>query len=69
MKIAAIYDEQGTISAASPLGDGGDEPVPGEGEHFGEFEVPDEVSHLGIGDICQRFRVDVDAQVLTAKLT
>lgn len=64
MKITAVFDQQGNITAASIAGDDSDIPMPGKDERSGEFEIPGEAAELEIGEVLQSFQVDVDAEVL-----
>lgn len=67
MKITALYDENGVILAAAEHTGRYNHPVPvasKAGTKVGTFDVPAEVAHSRLDEICLSHQVDVGAQRL-----
>lgn len=59
MRVNVVFDDQGTILAASEVGDGGDSPVVKEDEYAGEFDMPQELAGAGLQGFVENFVVDM----------
>jgi hypothetical protein len=58
MRLHVVYDDEGTILAASQV-PSGDQVLPEAGEHAAEFDVPAEFAGVELQELAQRLRVDV----------
>jgi len=60
-----VYNDQGEVLAATLAGEeGADKPVPMEGEHVDEFEVPKGLTENNLHELFEKFSVDVDTKTL-----
>jgi hypothetical protein len=64
MRLHVVYDDEGTILAASQV-PSGDQVLPEAGEHTAEFDVPAEFAGVDLQELAQRLRVDVQENRLS----
>jgi len=65
MRLKIVYDDDGSILAATIAGEEADELVVKEGEHLDDFDAPEDVAERGLLDFLEGRRVEVDSRKLT----
>jgi hypothetical protein len=64
MRFSIVFDDNGTILAASEGGEEADKPVPGPGVSRGYFEISDDLPEAELHQNVERLLIDLDASKL-----
>ncbi|HEY6381953.1 MAG TPA: hypothetical protein VIY07_09140 [Pseudolabrys sp.] len=64
MRLSIVFDDNGTIMAASAGDEEADVPVPGPGENIRSFDIPDEIGDAELHQTVERVLTDTDASAL-----
>jgi hypothetical protein len=64
MRFSIVFDDNGTVLAASVGGEEMDNPVPGTGISRGYFDVSDDLHDVELNHTVERMLVDLDARKL-----
>jgi|SoiMethySBSTD1v2_1073268.scaffolds.fasta_scaffold215497_2 hypothetical protein len=65
MRFSIVFDDNGTILAASLCNEEAAKPTPGPGTNRGEFDILDDLSDTQLHETVERLLVDMDAMKLT----
>jgi hypothetical protein len=64
MRFSIVFDDNGTILAASLACEGDIEPLSGPGENAAEVELPDDMAEAELKDSVERLFLNMDARKL-----
>jgi hypothetical protein len=69
MRISIVFDDNGTILAASVAGEDANKPASGPGVSSGYFDLPDDMPDAELRQAVERVLIDLDASELTQSPT
>ena len=62
MRLSIVFDDNGTITAASAGDEEADLPVPGPGKNIGYLDIPDDTRDAELHQTVERVLIDMDAK-------
>jgi hypothetical protein len=64
VRVNVVYDNEGSILAATVAGEGADQFVLQEGEQEGEFDLPGELPEGGLCELLEKVQVETHSKKL-----
>jgi hypothetical protein len=65
MRFSIVFDDNGTVLAASVGSEEAAKPTPGPGVNRGYFDITDDLSDTELHETVERLLIDMDAKKLT----